>query len=110
MQDDELAIPRPRKRSKSTSSYSGQRQKIRGMSAGGCECHAQDHQNQDPLTRAITVLEEDEGLSHCELSEAVHYFMKDRDLAMAYLTLTTAPARSCFLRHELENLRKDLST
>ncbi len=132
---DELATPGPlpsdRKRSRSPGTSASQRQKIRrvsfdqGMSelvGAFCEMvdamksrlvstprpESSNSSTDDPLTRAITALEKDGGLSDDELAEAVHYFMIDRDIARVYAILETPRLRSRFLRRKLESLRKNL--
>ena len=62
----------------------------------------------DVLVRAITAVEKEGGLSDDELADVACYFLRDHDLAKAYITLTTVQARSHFLRHELETRRKNL--
>ncbi|KAH9180209.1 hypothetical protein EDB89DRAFT_1917859 [Lactarius sanguifluus] len=61
----------------------------------------------DLLTRAITALEQDTGLSDKALAEAAYCFLVDRDVARVYVTLRTPRARSYFLR-QLETRRRKL--
>jgi hypothetical protein len=121
IQDDELATQTP---SKSGGTSASQREKMRlgprlsemagavrqmtDVIRSGLPSESPKSNTGDPLTKAITVLEQDGGLSVDEIVEVACYFEEDPVRAKAYISLTTPQERFRFLRYELESHRKNV--
>jgi hypothetical protein len=124
MQDDELATQTFSESSKSGGTSASQREKMRlgprlsemadamrqmtDAIRSGLPSESPKSNTGDSLTRAITLVEQDGGLTDDEIAEVACYFEEDPYRAKAYISLMTPQKRFRFLRYELESHRKNV--